>query len=399
MEKVYIIGAGPAGNASALNLLSCGFQPVIVEREPFPRFHVGESLSVECVNALNRLGLEDVFDRISAPVKKGAHAYSASTERNFYVGAGTARQVERAKLDAMMLETAKARGAEHIQGRAKKLCYHKDIWHLEIERPDRSLLCCQSRFVIDASGQKRFAQRQGLLAAEKASDYERQIALFSHFKNVTKMPGDQNDTLLFHGEKHEWCWLIPVSDSVTSIGTVMLVDDFKKINEPTDQFFDARILDFSEPLKARTSAAQRIDTVRAISNYSYKLEGYADRGLICVGDSHCFLDPILSFGVQFAVQEAELAARTIQACGRIDTCSWDSQFKKYIEETSSALNVIDDMLRFFWKCPLGYSRIVHIRHRDEFREIFAGRFYNLQEGQGLKSIRKGLEVFQSDNDE
>lgn len=390
MEKVIIIGAGPAGTASAMNLLQCGLQPVIVEQEAFPRFHVGESLSVECVNALNRLGLEEVFNKINAPLKKGARAFSKNSQSNFYVGAGTARQVERSKLDAMMLETSIERGAGHIQGRAKKLCFENDIWQLDIELPDKEILSLKSRFVIDASGQKRFAQRQGLLAPEQASGYERQIALFSQFKGIKKNPEDQNDTLLFHGDKHEWCWLIPISDEVTSIGTVLLVEDFKKMTGSTADFFDSRLAEFSVPLEERIATAERIGKVGAISNYSYKLNGYANRGLICVGDSHCFLDPILSFGVQFAVQEAELAAKTIQACSTDKVPRWNAHFQEYMAITSAALNVIDDMLRYFWKYPLGYSRIVHIRHKDEFREIFAGRFYAMEAGPGLQSMRTSL---------
>jgi len=55
---VVIVGAGPAGTACALYLLKAGLKPLIVEKEPFPRYHIGESLTGECGNCLRELGLE-----------------------------------------------------------------------------------------------------------------------------------------------------------------------------------------------------------------------------------------------------------------------------------------------------------------------------------------------------
>ena len=62
-RPAIIIGGGPAGSATALYLLQSGVQPLIIERESFPRFHIGESLSGECGAGLRTLDLEPEIRR------------------------------------------------------------------------------------------------------------------------------------------------------------------------------------------------------------------------------------------------------------------------------------------------------------------------------------------------
>jgi 1H-pyrrole-2-carbonyl-[peptidyl-carrier protein] brominase len=389
-ETVPIIGGGPAGTASAMNLLRHGFKPLIIEQDVFPRFHIGESLTTECVDALNRLGLREQLQSLSAPGKKGVRIFSRHPENSFYVGAGDAWQVERARFDSMMLNTAVERGALHLQGRARELAFDDGQWRLQVELPDGATRTFNSRFVIDASGQKRFSHRQGLFGPLQEGRYARQIAFFSQFEGVVRQPLDAWDTLIFHREMHEWCWMIPLSDSVTSIGLVLPVDSFKNGKLPADAFLDTRLAAFSDPLSGRLGSAVRVGPVRTVSNYSYKMEPYAARGLFCVGDSHRFIDPIFSFGVEFAVLEAEYAGKAIQACSRQDLSHWDSPARDYMNVTGSAQNVIEDLLNYFWAFPWGFANMAHMRFRDEFLEIFAGRIYETAEGEGLRRMRASL---------
>lgn len=389
-ETIPIIGGGPAGTASAMNLLRHGFRPVIVEQDSFPRFHIGESLTTECVDALNRLDLQAKLAGLSAPGKKGVRIFSRHPENSFYVGAGDAWQVERARFDSMLLDTAIERGAQRLQGRAHKLVFGDEQWHLEVQLADGTAHDISSRFVIDASGQQRFSQRQGLFGPLQEGRYARQIAFFSQFEQVTRQPQDAWDTLIFHRDMHEWCWMIPLSESVTSVGMVLPVEIWKQHKQPADTFLDTRLREFSEPLGLRLSPAVRVGPVRTVSNYSYKMEPYAARGLFCVGDSHRFIDPIFSFGVEFAVLEAEYAGKAIFACSQRETAAWDEQIDDYLRITGDAQNIIEDMLHYFWAYPWGFANMAHVRYKDEFLELFAGRLYETGEGEGLKRMRDTL---------
>jgi len=388
-EEVLIIGGGPAGTASAMNLIREGFQPVIIEAETFPRFHIGESLTTEGVDALNRLGLDEKLRELAPPRKQGVRIFSKSPDNSFYVGAGDAWQVERARFDKMMLDAALERGAELVNGKAISIERKQEMWHLGV-RTDDGEKEFSARFVIDASGQNRFTQKIGLFGEAVEGDYARQISFFSQFEGTTRTETDKHDTLIFHRDNHEWVWMIPLSETVTSIGLVVPVEHFKQSKMPMEQFLERGIADFSEPLTQRVHSVKRVGDVRAISNYSFSIDEYCRDGLFCVGDCHRFIDPIFSFGVQFAVVEAEYACKAIAACANCAQEEWETHHQHYMKVTSGAQDVIQDMLSYFWAYPWGFTSIAHQRYPDEFLEIFAGRVYEMEPGEGLKRMRAAL---------
>lgn len=389
-ESVLIMGGGPAGTASAMNLLHSGFQPVIIEADAFPRFHIGESLTTECVDALNRLGLQDQMITLAAPRKKGVRIFSRHEENSFYVGAGDAWQVERARFDCMMLNTAVERGAKYIHGKALGLFRKGGEWRLEVRLANGRRTELRARFAIDATGQQRFSQRQGLIGPLREGNYARQVAFFSQYKQVVRRKQDAFDTLIHHSGKYEWVWLIPLSESTTSIGLVVPVDTYRSEKARADAYLDSRLRAFSEPLTERVDSALRIGKVRTVSNYSYQIDHYARDGLFCVGDSHGFVDPIFSFGVEFAVLEAEYAAKAIKECQQSDGSEWSTHARRYMEVTGAAQKVIEDLLAYFWAHPWGFANMAHVRHQDEFLELFAGRIYEIEPGAGLKKMRASL---------
>ena len=389
-ESVLIIGGGPAGCASAMNLINIGLKPVIVEVQTFPRFHIGESLTTECTDALNRLGLKTKLESLSAPQKYGVRIFSSHPQNSFYVGAGDAWQVERARFDQMMLETAQERGAKVIHGKATRLVRDGEKWKLQIKLGNGDQIDEWARFVIDASGQKRFSHRQGLFSPLTEGNYARQIAFFSHFHNVVKKEYDNDDTLIFHRDTHEWCWIIPLSDEITSVGLVTPVETYKAEKIDAEQFIEKKLNNFSQPLSSRMSTAKRATAVRTIANYSYQIDQYTQQGLYCVGDSHRFIDPIFSFGVEFAVVEAEYMAKSIQKCLTTERSQWEKQEQEYMDITRSAQNTISDMLTYFWAHPWGFANMAHSRYKEEFLELFAGRIYEVEAGIGLTKMRTAI---------
>ena len=391
-ESVLIIGGGPAGSASAMNLLKAGLLPVIIESETFPRYHIGESLTTECVDALNRLDLSEQLEALSAPKKQGVRIFSKHPENSFFIGAGDAWQVEREKFDSMMLDIAVERGCEHIQGRVQRLERTDDTgWTMYIRLPDGTSVQRQARFVIDASGQERFSIKKGLLGPVREGDYSHQIAFFGQYRGVNKQANDAYDTLIHHREVHEWVWMIPLSESVYSVGLVLPVKDFKANKLPKENFLDNRLLSFTDPLVERMKTAQRISAVRAVSSYSYRIDDYARDGLFCVGDSHGFIDPIFSFGVEFAVVEAEYVGKAIARCSNSDPSDWPKHADDYMQVTAAGQAVVEDMLAYFWAHPWGFANMAHVRHKDEFLEMFAGRVYETDPGPGLKKMRATMQ--------
>ena len=84
-HDVVIVGGGPAASFTALFLLEHGIRPLIVERDSFPRFHIGESLTGEVGGILRDLGLEADLAARRFPVKHGVTVYGASGTNTFWV--------------------------------------------------------------------------------------------------------------------------------------------------------------------------------------------------------------------------------------------------------------------------------------------------------------------------
>src|SRR6185503_2891748 len=68
---VVIAGAGPAGSTAAAFLARGGHRVLVLEKERFPRYHIGESLIPGCLRILNALGVRDQVERAGFPVKRG----------------------------------------------------------------------------------------------------------------------------------------------------------------------------------------------------------------------------------------------------------------------------------------------------------------------------------------
>src|SRR3954466_13227773 len=121
---VLIIGAGPAGSAAASILAEKGRRVLIVEREKFPRYHIGESLLPFTFQPLERLGLIGKM-RKSAFVKKYSVQFvspSGKASQPFYFFNRYDRetvaqtwQVLRSEFDQMLLDNARAKGATVLE--------------------------------------------------------------------------------------------------------------------------------------------------------------------------------------------------------------------------------------------------------------------------------------------
>ena len=84
-HPVIILGGGPAGAVTAMYLLRRGIPVVIIERDVFPRFHVGETMTGATALALRDLGLGEALDAKRYPVKHGVRFYGTNGQNAFWV--------------------------------------------------------------------------------------------------------------------------------------------------------------------------------------------------------------------------------------------------------------------------------------------------------------------------
>ena len=179
-----------SGSTAANLLAQAGRRVVVLEREKFPRFHIGESLLPYSMTALDRLGVRAALEAFAFDKLGGEVATACGTRAvKFYFAEGfrlkhhRAYQVERAAFDQLLLDTARARGAEVRESTG--------VDDVTIDAEGVTLRTggseIRARYVIDASGRHTIlGQRFGL-----KRDYEhlRKFSCFAHYENVQRDDG------------------------------------------------------------------------------------------------------------------------------------------------------------------------------------------------------------------
>jgi len=327
---VLILGGGPAGSTAAILLAARGIATRIVESEPFPRFHVGESLLPASLAMLDRLG---VHERVRAlpqtQRKEGASFVTADGGRRVVYwfdeamapAVPHAYQVRRDAFDAVLLERARALGAEVLHGwRATAPIWDGErLAGLTLRDADGAERPVRARAVIDASGQAAFlANRMGW---RFPYPHHRKVAAFAHYSGVWRPAGREAGNITIALTDGGWFWLIPFADGTTSVGSVLDVTVTRKIGGGAEAILEHAVATTPEVAR-RLSGARRVSPVSAIQNFSYRVKNRAGDGYCMVGDAAGFLDPIFSTGVFLATTTAESAAQDVVEAfdrhGRVD---------------------------------------------------------------------------------
>src|SRR4051794_36358281 len=154
---VIIVGAGPAGSTSALLLARQGFKVIALEKAKFPRFHIGESILPRNFPLVQELGLEAELEKLPHLKKYGAEFAMGDdhTTQRFYFDAGLIPgsrtfNIERSVFDKMLMEQARAAGAEIRENTAAKSIANLAANDVQVVLDNGESL--QARYLIDASG-------------------------------------------------------------------------------------------------------------------------------------------------------------------------------------------------------------------------------------------------------
>jgi flavin-dependent dehydrogenase len=320
--RVLIMGGGPAGATAASFLARAGIEVVLIEREVFPRYHIGESLLPSCLEIIDLIGARDLIEAEGFQRKPGAYLEWGAETWSLDFGELLGKhnysfEVERSKFDHLLLKHAAAQGAAVHEG--------VEITGIEFDNTGRPCLARWAKrghdgatgeitfeYLIDATG------RNGIMASRylrnrKYHQVFQNVALWSYWKGaVCDEPGYREGAIAVGSIPDGWLWAIPFSDGRTSIGAVIHKSTFKSQSETlsTEQIYHRAIADCSL-MKKICAPATLVSDVSIESDYSYASESFCGPGYFLCGDAACFLDPLLSTGVHLAMLSALLSAASI----------------------------------------------------------------------------------------
>jgi FADH2-dependent halogenase len=367
---VLVLGCGPGGSSVGTFLARAGKRVLILEKEVFPRFHIGESLLPCNMPIFEEMGVMPALREAKFPVKLAAQFQlgngSVCTRFVFAEGrfnrAPNAIQVERAVLDHILLKNTRASGADVREGwTATKFSEGPDGVSVEARDPSGIMHQFRASYLVDATGRSNLTGNQESL--REIHPRWKKLAVFGHFENVALDDGVAwSDTIIVRLE-NKWFWIIPISETRTSVGIVFDKDEFTKSAGTPRDIFD-RWVESTPPVKTRMANARLCGVIQTTSDFSYHNRRLVGSRLLRVGDAAGFMDPIFSAGVYLASWSGKLAAEALLKCLAAGKPS-PALFRRYEKRVWRGL-------RFYW-------RVVEQYYTTSFMEIFLrpGNHYDL----------------------
>jgi FADH2-dependent halogenase len=315
---IIIIGGGPAGSSAGAVLARKGHTVLLLEKQRFPRFHIGESLLPFMAGQLGRMQLLAQIEKHNFPKKFGTEFTDdqGGFKRIDFTSHGAGRklysyQVERSIFDNIMLQQAKDAGVQVLEeANVTRLLFEGEkIVGVEYVYQG-STSTARATYVIDASG--RAGKIANHFRLRKMSKRLLSVAVYTLFEGTDEQfnPGWPGDTMIgHHGEG--WIWAIPIREDALSVGVLTSKDLIKKAPSLEEHFnnYYTRI----PRIMQRLTGAKPVRDVQAETDYGYHTDKLTGPGYLIVGDAGCFVDPIFSAGVYLGVLSGIKAAEMLSS--------------------------------------------------------------------------------------
>lgn len=336
---VLIIGAGPAGSVAAGLLRKRGIDVLVIEKETFPRFSIGESLLPQSMAYIEEAGMLQAVVEAGFQYKNGAafvrgDRYTDFDFRDkFSAGWGTTYQVQRARFDDVLIREAQKQGAEvRFKHQVSAVDLEGEQPCVTVRDPDGKAYQVRARFLLDASGFGRVLPR--LLDLESPSNFPVRSAIFTHVEDRIPLGTfDRNKIRVSVHPEHVdvWYWTIPFSDGRCSQGVVAekrFLDQYT--GTETERL---RALVGEEPGLAKLLANANWDTpARQIAGYSANVKSLWGKGYALLGNAGEFLDPVFSSGVTIAFKSASLATACLARQLNGETVDWQADYGRPLKD-------------------------------------------------------------------
>ena len=333
--EVVIVGAGPAGSVAAGLLRKRGIGVLVLEKETFPRFSIGESLLPQSMAYIEEAGMLRAVVEAGFQYKNGA-AFARGDRytdfdfrEKFSPGWGTTYQVQRAHFDDVLIREAQKQGAEV---RFRHAVEAVDVSGAQpvvtVRGEDGISYAVQAKFLLDASGFGRILPR--LLDLESPSNFPVRAAIFTHVADGIPLGTfDRNKIRVGVHPVHAdvWYWTIPFSNGRCSLGVVAEKSFLDQYDG--DEMAKLRALVDEDPGLATLLRNAQWDTpARQIAGYAANVRSLWGDGYALLGNAGEFLDPVFSSGVTIAFKSASLATACLARQLEGERVDWEADFAK-----------------------------------------------------------------------
>jgi halogenation protein CepH len=326
---VVVVGGGPSGSTLASLVAMQGHSVVLLEKEKFPRYQIGESLVPATIHGVcGLLGVTEELHAAGFPRKHGGtFRWGSNSEPWSFVFSlspvmtgptSHAYQVERMKFDDILLRRSREVGVDVREecSVAEVLADGDRVSGVVYTDKDGERHTVRATYVADASGNK--SRIHSATGGERVySEFFQNVAMFGYFAGGERLPEPRTGNIFCEAFSDGWFWYIPLREDLTSVGAVVSREAVAAMQGDQDAALKA-LIDKAPRLRKMLSNATRVTEgpygeIRVRKDYSYLNTRFWRKGMVLVGDAACFIDPVFSSGVHLATYSALLAARSINS--------------------------------------------------------------------------------------
>lgn len=395
---VIVVGGGPSGATAAALLAEKGRKVVLLEKEKFPRYHVGESLMPFCYFTLERLGVLDQMEE-HAFVKKHSVQFvtkDGKISAPFYFfqhldhPAATTWQVERSVFDEMLLRNAAGKGAEvREETKVENFTYDGEtISGVIAKGKDGEEYTLEAPMTLDCTGRDALFLRKK--STRRRDPQLNKISIWTLFKNAKRDEGlDEGATTVAYLDGRGWFWNIPLRNNIVSSGIVAERDYLYRDTRDLKEIYEREIQENSW-IKDHLTQGEQFGEFWVTGEYSYRAEHCAADGLLLVGDAFAFLDPVFSSGVFLALKSGEMAADAVDAALTKNSVS-ATEFEAYGENLCEMIEVMRKLVYAFYDEDFSFGKL--IRKYESLRPLLTDCLIGNVDGKDYSPLAEAISDF------
>jgi flavin-dependent dehydrogenase len=368
---VLLIGAGPSGSSAAALLAEYGHNVLLIEREKFPRYHIGESLLPFTHEPLKRLGLIERM-RASAFIKKYSVQFvstAGKASQPFYFNTrydddvAQTWQVLRSEFDQMLLDHARDKGANVVE-ETKVLDLLRDddrVTGVRVRQPDGTEAEYRAPITLDCSGKESFAASRNRW---RVPDPElNKVAVWTYYKGAKRDKGiDEGTTTVAFLPEKGWFWHIPLHDDRVSVGVVAEGKYLTRdgVKAPKEIFH--REVTQNKWIEEYLAPGKSTGDYYVTNEFSYHSRHCGCEGLLLLGDAFCFLDPVFSSGLMLALKSGVMAADAVHTAIEANDFS-PAQFEDYAATLREGIENMRKLVYAFYHPNFTFRDLIE-KHPD-----------------------------------
>lgn len=394
---VLIIGAGPAGTATAALLAEHGHRVLILEREKFPRYHVGESMIPFTYQPLERLGLIPRM-RESAFQKKYSVQFVAPDGRasqpfyfyNRYDRNTVAQtwQVLRSDFDQMLLEHARAKGATVLEEiTVKELLWQNSESETAAKTPSQKSgrvlgVRAQTKsgetvefcapITLDCTGKESFSAVRNRW--RKKDPALNKLAVWTYYTGSKRESGiNEGQTTVAMIPEKGWFWHIPLHNNRIGVGVVAEGKYLTRGGVKNPKAIFEREINENLWIKDHLSTGHSEGEYWVTSEYSFHSQHCGCEGLLLVGDAFSFLDPVFSSGLLLALKSGVLAADAVHEALLAEDYS-SERFSTYAAALREGIENMRKLIYAFYDPDFSFKKVIvkHPEMADDITDCLSG---------------------------